>query len=102
MKCRAWYVPRVPVRLDLGWFGFCERCMVRYTAACMRRYGRLPDIATEFYCPYCRQMRAHPGDRSSPETDGRVRIKCHLCRRKDWRRRWHMARAREMQREARG
>lgn len=87
--CRKWEVPAQP-RLELGWAGFCDTCVERFVRVCRRLHGRLPDVAREFFCPYCLRMRRHPEDRCTPDNGGQViRIRCIECRRADWRRTWN-------------
>lgn len=83
--CHQYETARVPMheRGVLGWVGYCTTCVAHYVALCTQKYGRLPKLKREFFCPHCETMRQHPEDRSSLEADGRVRVKCWPCRRAD-------------------
>lgn len=81
MRCRSWIWGEVKVDGVLGWEGcYCQRCMDGFVRACQRRHGRLPKLDTEFYCPRCGLLRAHPDDRCPKERDGRQRAICRPCR----------------------
>ena len=80
MRCRVWIWDTVENEGALGWSGYCQTCLDGFIDRCRRAHGRLPRLKTEFYCPRCGEMRAHPEDRCRQERDGRQRATCRLCR----------------------
>lgn len=63
----------------LGFRGYCGECVEDLASQTLRKYGRLPIVGQEFVCPACVVIK--PMDQlTSPEADGRRRLRCRECR----------------------